>query len=89
MDNNAILIDPADNVAVVVIDIRGKQAVTGIGFKEVIAGEDIPRHHKIAIKQISENSPVIKYGNEIGLAGTSIESGDWVHAHNIKSGEGD
>lgn len=47
---------------------------------------DIPRGHKIALTDIPEGSPIIKYGNPIGYAKCDIHAGEWVHTHNVHTG---
>jgi len=44
---------------------------------------DIALGHKVAIKEIPKNTPVIKCGAEIGLATKNIRAGDHVHVHNL------
>ena len=87
MKNNIILVHPDDNVAVALIEIKAGESVVGINGKQLQAGADIPPSHKVALFDIPENSPVIKYGESIGLAKESIKPGDWVHTHNIKPEE--
>ncbi len=55
------------------------------GEVRVVAESLIPFGHKIAIAQIASGEPVIKYGEIIGYAITSIESGQHVHVHNVRS----
>ncbi len=89
MEANAIQINPRDNVVVAFREIRTGESITGIAGVEVKANEDVMRNHKIAIREIAENSPVIKYGETIALASKLIRPGDWVHTHNLKSKETD
>ena len=42
----------------------------------------VPKGHKFALRAMSQGSAVIKLGQVIGFASTSIEAGDWVHEHN-------
>lgn len=79
-----IQIHPNDNVAVMLEDIPQGEKVSTEGG-EVISGEPIMRGHKIALKDIEEGSPVIKYGNVIAIATAKITAGDWVHTHNVKT----
>ena len=82
MDN--IRINPLDNVAVVLADIKKGQTInTEAG--EVIALEDIGRGHKIALVDIPEGDCIIKYGNRIGTAVKDISKGEFVHTHNVKT----
>lgn len=54
----------------------------------VVAKEDIPQFHKMAITDIKKGSPVLKYGQVIGLAASDIHAGDYAHVHNIESTRG-
>ncbi len=47
--------------------------------------ETIPAGHKVALKKIELGENVIKYGHSIGIATKNIESGDWVHTHNLST----
>ena len=42
--------------------------------------------HKLAVRDIAEGEPVIKYGYPIGVASRAIKKGEWVHSHNLRSG---
>ena len=88
MDGNAFLINPSDNVVVVLKEIKKGMPVSWSSEEGIKARADIPRNHKMAIKKVPENRPILKYGEKIGLAGEPIHPGDWVHVHNIKVEEG-
>lgn len=45
----------------------------------------IPKGHKVALTVIPSGSPVIKYGNPIGLATEDIPEGAHVHTHNLRT----
>ena len=47
------------------------------------AYNDIPAGHKIALKDIKKDEPVIKYGMVIGKALKDIKKDEWVHTHNL------
>ena len=69
-------IHPLDNVAV--------------ALAELFAGEEgalsnIPRGHKIALKNIAGGENIIKYGMPIGHALEDIAAGSHVHTHNVKT----
>lgn len=49
----------------------------------VTAAKDIPAGHKIALKEIQNGCPVLKYGQIIGFAQGRIAPGDHVHSHNL------
>jgi altronate dehydratase small subunit len=81
-----LIIDPADNVAVALKDLKeGDECfVDGSTHTEWIRLlEDIPFGHKLAIKSMKENESVLKYGEEIGKLKTAIEKGGWIHTHNL------
>ena len=80
-----IRIHPDDNVAVALAEVKaGEQiALEGLGLT---AREDVARGHKIALRDIAQGEPVVKYGNPIGLAKTEIPAGTWVHVHNVRTG---
>ena len=81
---NSIKIHPLDNVAVALCDIA-KGEIAGPSDCEVIATEKIGQGHKIALVDIPEGSPIIKYGNKIGIATEDIAAGSFVHTHNVKT----
>jgi altronate hydrolase len=85
MAGNVILVSNRDNVAMAIVDIKAGEAIVGLDQKTLEARADIPRNHKVAIMEIPEGSPVVKYGEPIGAAAEKIRPGDWVHTHNLKS----
>ena len=80
-----IRIHPDDNVAVALEDLRKGETLT-LDTVSVTAIEDIARGHKIALRDIKEGEPVVKYGNPIGLAKADIPAGAWAHVHNVRTG---
>ncbi|MBN2225580.1 MAG: UxaA family hydrolase [Deltaproteobacteria bacterium] len=84
MKNSVVVINPKDNVGVVIKDIRKDETVIGGVSSTIRAVDDIPKNHKIALVDIPAGSPIIKYGEKIGFAGEMIAAGRWVHTHNLK-----
>lgn len=80
---NALLIDPRDNVAVVLEDIPKGGMVRLAGGGSLPATEDIPCSHKVALVDLSRGEDVVKYGEVIGKAARDIARGSWVHTHNL------
>ena len=78
--NNAVIIGNSDNVAVTLEDIK-----KGDNVINITAVSPIPAGHKIAIKSISQGENLIKYDNPIGHATASIQPGEHVHTHNLKT----
>jgi hypothetical protein len=82
----ALVLDPSDTVATLLADVEKGGTVLLKGAAGVIAArEALPFGHKIAIREMKGNDPVLKYGQSIGIATTVIHTGDWVHVHNMSS----
>lgn len=67
-----------DNVLVAVDGLAAGASAT----EGVVAGERIPKGHKVAAVDIAEGQPVRKFGQIIGFAKQPIARGAWVHEHN-------
>ena len=80
---NTILVHPEDNVAVVTVAVGKGEPLVGIDTDGLLAATDIPQHHKVAIKAIGRDTPIVKYAEPIALAKRDIAPGEWVHSHNI------
>lgn len=85
--NNAIIISPADDVAVAIEAIPAGQPVEyGPAQTEALcAREDIPIYHKIAVRDLTAGQKICKYGEHIGEALCDIARGSHVHVHNVDS----
>ena len=86
---NAMIIDGKDNVAVVIEPVKKGDTVSYVDMdKKTVtftAIEDVQIYHKIAIKDIPAEEPVVKYGEHIGHAAREIKQGEHVHEHNVKA----
>jgi altronate dehydratase small subunit len=85
---NAILIDPADSVATVLTEVSAGTEVAFVCEEETVrvtALQNIPRYHKIAVRDMAHGERVIKYGESIGLATKPIRTGEHVHTQNLSS----
>lgn len=87
MADNALRVNPADNVAVAVAELKKGDKLSGAGLGEVTLAMDVPRNHKVALVAIARGEKVIKYGEPIGVASADIAPGDWVHVDNLKEAE--
>lgn len=75
-----IQINPKDNVAIAVKDVsRGTELVPGL-----VSLSDIPQGHKIALKDISAEGAIIRYGVTLGYAIDSIQKGQWINEHMLR-----
>ena len=92
----ALKVDDKDNVATIFangitdgteVEIRDKKGQ----MEPVNVIGDIPYGHKIAVRDIKEGEPIMKYGESIGAASADIRKGEYVHIHNMVAmrGRGD
>jgi hypothetical protein len=82
----AFQIHAQDNVATFIDEApAGGVDIIGASRGEVVTGENILRGHKIALRDIAANEPVIKFGVRIGHATQPIARGAWVHLQNLAS----
>ena len=85
MRRNALKISEKDNVAVVVTPIaKGEEVLLEEGTR-LVAQEDIPFGHKLALQPIAQGDDVVRYGEVICRAAQDISPGSWVHLHNTVS----
>ena len=88
MNINALMMDVTDNVVTCMTEVPVGEAVCyrkGDGLCTIIAKEDIPYCHKIAVADIPKGGQVIKYGESLGEVSETIEAGRWVADHNLFS----
>ena len=71
-----------DNVITVTKKTPAK-TVIHVNSDPITTRQVIPLGHKVAIEDIEEGGPIIKYGVEIGIASSRIEKGEHVHIHNV------
>jgi (2R)-sulfolactate sulfo-lyase subunit alpha len=74
-----VLHDARDTVAVVVVE--GVRA----GMVNVVARQDIPIGHKVALKDMAPGDTVLKYGIDMGKVVAPIKAGEHAHVQNIKT----
>ena len=75
-----IKIKEQDNVAIAVNEIKaGTEVMPG-----VIAHQDIPQAHKVALGDIPEGGEIIRYGVTLGYATNAIKQGDWINEHMLE-----
>ncbi|HEY1784413.1 MAG TPA: altronate dehydratase family protein [Pirellulales bacterium] len=83
---DVVLLNSADNVCVAARQLDGGSQIAA-GGQRVALAEPVRIGHKIALRQIAEGEPVIKYGQTIGFATAAIAAGAWVHSHNLAAGQ--
>ncbi len=77
-------INPADTVAVALTPLHAGQTVSVDGT-ELTLVTDVPAGHKVALRDIAGDEPIIKYGYPIGAAKCAIPAGAHVHVHNLRT----
>jgi altronate dehydratase small subunit len=87
-DRMVMLSHPKDNVATAKFPLQAGTLLTFSDGKKIEVREEIRFGHKIALRKIPKNSPVIKYGERIGRAIRIIEPGQLVHIHNVEGERG-
>jgi len=79
-----IKLNPNDNVAVC-LEAGQKGEIAVIESEQIVLMDDIPVGHKVALHAINPDENVIKYGSPIGHATSSIQVGNHIHTHNLKT----
>lgn len=88
-NRRAILLHPADTVAVLVEAANAGESIQLFGegagsLPPLTAREAIPYGHKVAVRRMEAGSPVVKYGETMGIATAEIAPGFHVHVHNVR-----
>ncbi len=74
-----IQINPKDNVAIAIHDIKkGTEVMPG-----VVTVQDIPQAHKIALTDCPKGTEVYRYGVCLGTTGEDIPKGGWINETNL------
>ena len=79
-NHHTIKMNENDNVAITVDAI----AAGTIVMEGIIANENIPQGHKIALCDLAEGDAIIRYGVILGYAFVPIKKGDWINEHMLQ-----
>ena len=88
---HVVLHDAGDTVAVAVVEgIKAGTELTAWIMDDdrtitVLALQDIPMGHKVAMKDMAVGDTVMKYGTDIGKVVANAKMGEHAHVHNIKT----
>ncbi len=85
MGRKFTIINPKDNVAVALQELRKDEVLDLESGGKLKILENIPACHKIALEDIPLGKTIYKYGEEIGRAANAIKKGEWIHSHNLQS----
>lgn len=80
-----------DNVGVVVVEglTSGTEMLCVVTEDnsdfQLTSTQDVPIGHKVALRDLTTDDSIIKYGCDIGRVVAPIKKGGHVHVHNIKT----
>ena len=83
--------DKRDNVGVVVVeDLHAGTEILCVVTEDnsdfkLVAEQDVPIGHKIALSDLDTDDTVVKYGEDIGRIVKAVTKGGHVHVHNLKT----
>lgn len=88
--HKALAHNRGDHVAVAVAEIAPDEEIVVVyldddGEEELRANAAVPYGHKVALRELAAQEPVIEYSTQVGVARTPIAAGDYVHVHNMKT----
>jgi (2R)-sulfolactate sulfo-lyase subunit alpha len=90
MKHGILLHEPEDDVGVAVTDLKKGSKIGAITLEGKAAGsvhlrDDVPLGHKVAMRDLPKDKPIIKYGRPVGKVVAAISRGAHVHVHNVKT----
>ncbi len=90
MKHSILLHEPGDDVGVAVLDLKKGASASAVTLEGKPAGsvklrDNVPLGHKVAMRDVDKDKPIIKYGRQIGKAVKPIAKGAHVHTHNLKT----
>jgi altronate hydrolase len=87
LERVAVLLDPADDVAIAKTMLAPGTALELAGAS-VGVRQAVPAGHKVSLRRVAHGAPVRRYGQIIGFATRDIAPGEHVHGHNLAVGDG-
>jgi len=90
MKHGILLHEFEDDVGVAVEDLKKGKKIGVVTLEGKAAGtitlvSNVPLGHKVAMRNLAKDKPVIKYGRPVGKAVAAIAKGAHVHVHNVKT----
>jgi (2R)-sulfolactate sulfo-lyase subunit alpha len=90
MKHGILLHEPDDDVGVAVMNLKKGASVGVVTLEGKRAGSvkllgNVPLGHKVAMRDLAKDKPVIKYGRPVGKAVQAVSRGAHVHTHNVKT----
>ena len=90
MKHSILLHEHDDDVGVAVVDLKRGATAGAVTLEGKAAGtvklrDNVPLGHKVAMRDLAKDKPVLKYGRPVGKAVQPIAKGAHVHVHNLKT----
>jgi (2R)-sulfolactate sulfo-lyase subunit alpha len=90
MKHSILLHESGDDVGVAVADLKKGSSAGAVTLEGKAAGKvklinNVPLGHKVAMRNVAKDQPVLKYGRPVGKAVQAIAKGAHVHTHNLKT----
>jgi len=90
MKHSILLHEHDDDVGVAVADLKKGATAGAVTLEGKAAGsvkllQNVPLGHKVAMRELAKDKPVLKYGRPVGKAVQDIAKGAHVHTHNLKT----
>lgn len=90
MKHGILLHERQDDVGIAVRDLKrgektGALTLEGKSAGSVTLRDHVPLGHKVALRDLAAEQPVIKYGRPVGKTVKPIARGAHVHVHNVKT----
>jgi (2R)-sulfolactate sulfo-lyase subunit beta len=90
MKHGILIHETIDDVGVAVRDLQAGEEVGIVTLEGQPAGavtltQDVPLGHKVAMRDLSAEHKLLKYGRPIGQVLQPIKKGNHVHTHNLKT----
>ncbi len=88
MKHSILVHEQDDDVGVAVADLKkgasaGVVTLEGKAVGTVKLRDNVPLGHKVAMRDLAKDKPVLKYGRPVGKAVKEIARGAHVHVHNL------
>ncbi len=83
----AIRLDTNDPIAIAKQNLEAGTLLSMPDGSALTIHSTIPAGHKFALRTISTNAVILRYGYAIGIATQPIQPGEWVHTHNLSVGD--
>ena len=92
LDDVAVVLSSRDNVAIARVPLN-RGVVLQLpdryrgGARQIEVSQRVQSGHKVALHDIAQGQPVLRYGSIIGFATQDITAGSHVHVHNLAVGD--